>query len=115
MRWKDMPGKLGAFEKELHARVVAYQRELIADQLSKLKSSPSTSRRSGARGAWRSRRMCAGYRRRVGDAAGARRGVWRALRWCARETWWMPTLGSTLRFTTSTTSRYVAVSPASSP
>jgi len=33
MRWKDMPGGFGAFEKELHERVVAYEQELIAEEM----------------------------------------------------------------------------------
>ena len=33
MRWKDMPGGFGAFEKALHERVVAYEREMLAEEM----------------------------------------------------------------------------------
>jgi hypothetical protein len=33
MRWKDMPGGFGAFEQGLHERVMAYERELLAEEM----------------------------------------------------------------------------------
>jgi len=33
MRWKDMPGGFAAFEKGLHERVQAYERELVAEEM----------------------------------------------------------------------------------
>jgi hypothetical protein len=33
MRWKEGPGGFGEFEKGLHARVMAFERELVADEM----------------------------------------------------------------------------------
>jgi hypothetical protein len=35
MPWKDMPGGFAAFERELHARVQSYERELLAEVMSR--------------------------------------------------------------------------------
>jgi hypothetical protein len=35
MRWKDMPGGFGAFEKELHARVMTYEQEMLAEEMAR--------------------------------------------------------------------------------
>jgi hypothetical protein len=33
MHWKDMPGGLDAFEKGLHERIMAYEREMLAEEM----------------------------------------------------------------------------------